>query len=147
MSKKGLNCPVKDTAWRELLRAVNGNEKEAYRIWLSNNGEVPSIEQLRKEGILPEIDKETKFQAVIDNYIDRRSSLYKRLAQLKSDSKTSKGEAKLEINREIQRTEHLIGNIDNTIKELQETSEFKDIYKYAQSDLNEVDSILNSKIS
>ena len=75
MSKKGLNCPVKDAAWRELLRAVNGNEKEVYRIWLSNNEEVPSIEQLRKEGILPELDKETKCKSVIDNYNGKRNYL------------------------------------------------------------------------
>jgi len=145
MSKKGLNCPVKDAAWRELLRAVNGNEKEAYRLWLSNNEEVPSIEQLRKEGILPELDKETKFQSVIDNYVDRRTYLYKKLAQLKTDAKSVKGDEKLVVNKEIQRVEHAINNINESIEELQKTAEFEDIYKFAQSDLNEVDAILNSK--
>lgn len=145
MSKKGLNCPVKDAAWRELLRAVNGNEKEAYRLWLSNNEEVPSIEQLRKEGILPELDKETKFQSVIDNYVDRRTYLYKKLAQLKTDAKSVKGDEKLVVDKEIQRVEHSINNINESIEELQKTAEFEDIYKFAQSDLNEVDAILNSK--
>ena len=145
MSKNGLNCPVKDAAWRELLRAVNGNEKEAYRIWLSSDETVPSIEQLREEGILPKTDKDIKFQSVIDNYLDRRTSLYKRLAQLRSNAKTSKGDAKLAINKEIQKVEHSISSIDESIDELSKVSEFEDIYKYAQSDLNEVNAILNSK--
>jgi len=143
MTKVTPKCPVKDAHYREVLKRLNGDESHLYRVWMAYDENLPSIEQLVKDGIIAEVKGQPKFQAVIDNYIDRRSGLYKRLSTLKDKSKNIQGEEKLKINKQIQNIERQIRDLTDKIEQLKTINEVESIYTYAHADLEEAQRILS----
>ena len=143
MAKVATKCPVKDAHYREVLKRLNGDESHLMRVYLAYDEHLPSIEQLVKDGIITDSGK-PKFQAVIDNYIDRRSGLYKRLTSVKENAKKAKGEDKLTLNKQVQSIERQITELTNKIEELESLNEINTIYPYAHADLAEAQKLLNS---
>lgn len=143
MAKATPKCPIKDAHYREVLKRLNGDESHLYRIWMAYDENLPSIEQLVKDGVLNDIAGKPKFQAVIDNYIDRRSGLYKRLATIKENVKKAKGEEKLTLNKSISNIERQITELTTKIEELESLNEINTIYPYAHADLAEAQRLLN----
>lgn len=138
-------CPPKHTKeWETLLHRV-GSEKEAYRIWMSYGETIPSIETLVADGILKDKKEKPKFQSVLDNYLDRRSYLYKRLASVRSELKGKTGEERVKITQNAQKIQAEIKNLDSKIEEVEKLKGTEQIYVYAKEDLDKVRDTLNKK--
>jgi uncharacterized protein with PIN domain len=138
-------CPIKDEHYREVLKKLNGDTANLYRVWLAYGEVLPSIEQLRKDGVISDTEGKPRFQAVIDNYIDRRSGLYKNLASIRDEAKKAKGDKKLELNKQIQSYERQITELTSKIEELDKLSEFEPLYTYAKADLAMAEKILRTE--
>lgn len=138
-------CPIKDAHYYEVLKRLNGNVPELTRIFIAYGEELPSIEQMVKDGVLPESSEQPKFQAVIDNYTDRRSSLYRKLSILQDEFKKSKGKDKLTVGKKVQLVSSQIEELTEKIDELTTLDDFNLLYPYAKADLQEANKILNTE--
>jgi len=141
----GLSCPEKGSKeWKRLLKAVDGNEEEAYRIRKAYDNVIPTPEQLKKDGILQKEKKVNKFQPIIDSQLDRKSFLHKQLSNYRREYKEAKGADRVIAGKKIATTEHKIEDINKKIEDLEKIDNVEKIYTYAQSDLNDIRQILNN---
>jgi len=128
-------CPEKNTKdWKNLLIAL-GSEEACYRAWIANNYEIPTLDQLTDEkfkDVIPEKKVQPKFQAAIDNLIQKRVKLNNNLNSQKTDRKAYKI------------TQKQIELIDEEINKLGKLSAVEDIIEHANNQLSEVSKILNS---
>lgn len=144
-------CPEKNSkAWKLLVTKL-GSEELAYKAYLANNNEIPTLDDLsdeKFEDVFEDKLLKPKFQAVLDNLIQKKDKLNKNLNVQKDKLKNSTGEEKSNAYKFYKAIQKQIESIDEQINKISKLDTSEDIIKHAYSQLEEISNLLsNTNIS
>lgn len=140
-------CPNKNSQeWKNLV-IYAGSERKAYALYIANNYNIPSIQNIEgdyfpTESKTNEQLKKERFNPIVDNINQELKRLYKILSYKQSDYAKSKDKPKL--SREIQTLKNDIENLKDKLNDLAKKRSLNDITEYAEDDLARVKDILDN---
>ena len=139
-----LVCPPKHTIeWKKLVAKV-GSEFTAFRYWLANKEEIPNDDQIEKFGLTNK-PIPVKFQALVTNIQQKINALKSKEASLWGEHRSAIGKERLTKQEEIKKIQNKIVDLEKDVDELIKQDALENIKPYAESQLEEVEQILNKK--